>query len=225
MKYTGRRIALLIVVISSLGLILYNYISYHHVDMMHVIVSTFYLFLGWRIGKQYDKVKCLSEKDLLTGSYNRRFAMEVFPRLKSMSDRKAQKLIIFLMDVDNFKSINDRYGHATGDRVLELIVSTLKKGCSDSDYMVRWGGDEFVGIFPCTEQSGMNELLVRIHNKLNELSSRISVGISVSVGYATYPDDGLELKDLIKVADSMMYIDKHSKMNKQKIGSLVSNGN
>jgi diguanylate cyclase (GGDEF)-like protein len=213
MKYTGRIISLLIVAISSLGLILYNYISHVHMNMIHVIVAAFYLFFGWWLGKQYDKVKYLSEKDLLTESYNRRFVMDIFPKLKSLSDRKAQKLIIFLIDVDDFKSINDQFDHATGDHVLQLISSTLKKVFRDSDYIIRWGGDEFLGIIPCTDESGMNELQIRLHNELNTLSNMVSADVSVSVGYATYPDEGIGLNDLIKIADRKMYSDKRGKHN------------
>jgi diguanylate cyclase (GGDEF)-like protein len=211
MKYTGRIISLLIVAISSLGLILNNYISHGYFDGIHVIVSAFYLFIGWWLGKRYDKVKYLSEKDLLTECYNRRFVIDIFPKLKRLSDRKAQKLIIFLIDVDDFKSINDQFDHATGDRVLQLISSTLKKAFRDSDYIVRWGGDEFIGIFPCTDESGINELQIRLHNELNTLSNMVSEHVSVSVGYATYPDEGNELNDLIMIADRKMYSDKRGK--------------
>lgn len=213
MKYTGRIISLLIVAMSTLGLILYTYIFHVYLDMTHVIVSAFYLFFGWRLGKQYDKVKYLSEKDLLTESYNRRFVMDIFPKLMSLSDRKMQKLIIFLIDVNDFKSINDKYDHAMGDRVLQLISSSLKKAFRDSDYIVRWGGDEFLGIFPCTDESGMNELQIRLHNELNTLSNMVSADVSVSVGYAVYPDEGNDLNDLIQIADRKMYIDKRGKNN------------
>ncbi|MGF7047670.1 diguanylate cyclase (GGDEF)-like protein [Paenibacillus sp. DS2015] len=225
MRYTGRIMALLIVVISSIGIILYQYLSHDYIDMIYVSVSVFYLLFGWRLGKQYDKVKYLSEKDVLTGSYNRRFIKDAFPKLKSMSDRKDQKLIVFLIDVDDFKLINDQYGHATGDRVLQLIASTLKKACRGSDYMVRWGGDEFVAIFPCTEQPDLNELHLRLHNELNKLSNKISIDVSVSIGHATYPDEGAGLNDLVKIADRKMYNDKRGNNNNQKVERLASNGN
>lgn len=224
MKYTGRIISLLIVAISSLGSILYNYISYVYLGMIHAIVLAFYLYIGWWLGKQYDKVKYLSEKDLLTESYNRRFVIDIFPKLKSLSDRKIQKLVVFLIDVDDFKSINDLYDHETGDRVLQMISSTLKKALRDSDYIIRWGGDEFLIILPCTDESGMNELQIRLHNELNTLSNMVSADISVSVGYATYPDEGTELNDLIKIADRKLYSDKHVKNNDKGILGGILNG-
>jgi len=223
MKYTGRIISLVIVVISSLGLIVYNDIVNSYMDIMYLFVSAFFLFLGWRLGKQYDKVKYLSEKDLMTGSYNRRFIVDRFPKLKSRSDRRVQKLLIFLIDVDDFKLINDHYGHATGDRVLQMIANALKKECGHLDYLIRWGGDEFVCIFPCTEESELNERYLSLRNGFNKLSTRISVNVSASIGHATYPDEGVELNDLIKIADKNMYRDKRCRKN-QDVKKLVCNG-
>jgi diguanylate cyclase (GGDEF)-like protein len=206
MKYTGRMISLLIAVANLLGFILYSYIPHAYL----VAIASIYLIFGWWLGNQYDKVKYLSEKDLLTGSYNRRFLMDIFPKLRRRSDRKARKLIVFLIDVNQFKSINDQYGHAAGDRVLQMISNALKKAFRESDYVARWGGDEFVGIFPCREQSGMNEVQNRLHNEINKLSKKVSMDVSVSVGFATYPDEGIELIDLIKIADRKMYVDKRA---------------
>ncbi|OAB47854.1 GGDEF domain-containing protein [Paenibacillus antarcticus] len=223
MKYKGRIISLVIVVMSAVGLIVYNDIVNGYIDIMYLFVSAFFLFLGWKLGKQYDKVKYLSEKDLMTGSYNRRFMVDKFPKLKSRSDRRAQKLLIFLIDVDNFKLINVHYGHTTGDRVLQMIANALEKECGHLDYLIRWGGDEFVCVFPCTEVSELNERYLSLHNGFNKLSSRISVNVSASIGHAIYPDEGVELNDLIKIADKNMYRGKRCR-NNQDNKKLVING-
>lgn len=209
MKYTGRIISLLIVMLSSLGLIIYNYLFHGFLDVIHVTVSAFYLAFGWWLGTQYDKVKYLSEKDLLTESYTRRFVMDMFPKLRSLSDRKGQQLILFLIDINNFKSINDQHDHAMGDRVLQLIANTLKSIFRESDYVVRWGGDEFLVILPCTVESGMQELQSRLHYELSALSSLVPMTVTVSAGYAVYPNEGRGLDDLIKIADRKMYTNKY----------------
>lgn len=211
MKFTGRLLSLLIVVLSSLGVILYSFVSHGYLDMIHLIVAACYILFGWWLGKQYDKVKYLSEKDLLTESYNRRFVVELFPKLKHLSQRRAQKLIIFLLDVDDFKSINDQHDHAMGDHVLQLISNTLKHMLRDSDYIVRWGGDEFLIILPNLDEPEMKQLQNRLHCELKPLSNVVSLDVSVSIGYAIYPDEGTELNDLIKIADKKMYSDKRGK--------------
>ncbi|MEK4259397.1 MULTISPECIES: GGDEF domain-containing protein [unclassified Paenibacillus] len=216
MRYSGRIISLLIVAISSLGLIIYNFATNGHLDMIHIIVSIFYIFFGWWLGKQYDKVKYYSEKDLLTECYNRRFVKNIFPKLKSQSDRNSEKFVVFIIDVDDFKSINDLHDHAMGDRVLQLISHVLTNTFRRTDYVARWGGDEFLVLLPYADELGMNELQNRLHNDLNTLSNVGSLEVSVSVGYAIYPDEGNGLNDLIKVADRKMYSEKRGKDGKLK---------
>ncbi|WP_282937619.1 GGDEF domain-containing protein [Paenibacillus sp. RC67] len=221
MKYTGRIVSLLIVMISSLGLIVYNYIFHGLLDVIQFTVSAFYLFFGWWLGKQYDRIKYLSEKDLLTESYTRRFVIDRFPKLQSLSDRKGQQLILFLIDVNNFKSINDQHDHAMGDRVLQLIAHTLKSIFRESDYVVRWGGDEFLVILPCTDESGMQERQSRLHHELNALSGQVPMTVTVSAGYAVYPDEGKGLDELLKIADKKMYTNKYgNQANKERRISL-----
>lgn len=211
MKYTGRIVSLLNAMIGSLGFNLYYYIVQGIVEWFHIVASVLYLSLGWGLGKQYDKVKYLSEKDILTQSYNRRFVMDSFPKLQSLSDRKGQKLIVFLIDIDDFKQINDKHDHAMGDRVLQLISDTLKHAFRESDYVVRWGGDEFLVLLPCADETGIHELQHRLDKELSKLSNTVLMDVSVSVGSAVYPDEGVSLDELIKIADGKMYSDKRSK--------------
>lgn len=211
MKYTGRIVSLLNAMIGSLGFNLYYYIVQGIVEWFHIVASVLYLSLGWGLGKQYDKVKYLSEKDILTQSYNRRFVMDSFPKLQSLSDRKGQKLIVFLIDIDDFKQINDKHDHAMGDRVLQLISDTLKHAFRESDYVVRWGGDEFLVLLPCADETGIHELQHRLDKELSKLSNTVLMDVSASVGSAVYPDEGVSLDELIKIADGKMYSDKRSK--------------
>lgn len=211
MKYTGRIVSLINAMIVSLGFILHYYTVHGNVEWFHIVALVIYLGLGWQLGNKYDKVKYLSEKDILTQSYNRRFVMDSFPKLQSLSDRKGQKLIVFLIDIDDFKLINDRYNHAMGDRFLQLISDTLKHTFRESDYVVRWGGDEFLVLIPCTDVTGIKELQQRLDKELSKLSSTVLIDVSVSVGYAVYPDEGRSLDELIKIADGKMYSNKRSK--------------
>ncbi|GAA3401393.1 GGDEF domain-containing protein [Paenibacillus hodogayensis] len=211
MKYRGRFISLLVVVTSSLGLLLYNYVFHGFLDMIYVIATVCFLAIGWGMGKQYDEVKYLSEKDLLTESYNRRFLATIFPKLKQLSDKKSRKLIILLIDVDNFKSINDQYNHSMGDFVLQRISIVLKNLFRVTDYIVRWGGDEFLILVPNPDESWINQPQDRLRLEYKSLSKMISMDVTVSIGYAIYPDEGTELKDLIEIADRKMYRDKYDK--------------
>ena len=117
------------------------------------------------------------------------------------------RLALIMCDVNYFKRINDRYGHLMGDYVLAQVATILKYCVRGSDYIVRYGGDEFVIILPETEETGANIVLQRIHQKVAEWDRENRVGefpISVSLGlYHHVPGQAAE-KDLAE-ADSRMY--------------------
>lgn len=214
MKYTGRILSLLIAVIYSAGFIVYHDMTQVNWGMDLAVVCS--IILGWRLGKQYDKVKYCSEIDELTGSYNRRFAMELFPKLKLLSYKKRGSLVILLIDVNDFKLINDQHDHMMGDAVLQGISSTLQGMFRKRDYVCRWGGDEFVIIVSDSDESQVSQLQERIHGGLQQISGDITLPLSVSVGYAVYPREGTQLMTLVQLADHKMYADKQHKKDGEK---------
>jgi GGDEF domain-containing protein len=100
MKYSGRIGLLLIVLVSAIGFMIYNWIKHDEMDTASLIISGVYLILGWRLGEKYDKAKYDSERDALTNLYNRRYFLEISPKMKVLSDRRAEKLIILFIDVE-----------------------------------------------------------------------------------------------------------------------------
>ncbi|MBP1932554.1 GGDEF domain-containing protein [Ammoniphilus resinae] len=160
---------------------------------------------------QYDKAKFLAEKDVLTEVYNRRFVYGIFDKMVIKVNANHQKLSLFVVDVNEFKSINDTYGHEVGDEVLLRISNTLLQNTRKVDVVARWGGDEFLIIAPFTDREGTAVIIKRIEKELQELSKQMKADISVSIGTAMYPTDAKTLDDLIKVADKNMYQVKESK--------------
>lgn len=211
MRHQGRMLSLLIVIFSTAALLLYNYFVYSRIDLVYIAAALCYGLMGWQMGKHYDKVKYNTLHDSLTKTYNRRFVAQIFPKLLSLSERKGEKLILFIIDVDNFKQINDLHHHETGDLVLRRISQILTESFRQSDYVIRWGGDEFVVILPCAKESGMAQLLAYLQNRMKQLSAELSIDVSVSIGYAVYPDQGEQLDELLLVADKMMYQEKNRK--------------
>lgn len=165
--------------------------------------------VGIAAGVIYDRVKELSLRDDLTSSYNRRFLAEVTPSLFSRAVRLKQSIRVTVIDCDDFKKINDENGHATGDTVLRVISHLLMKDNKEDDYVVRWGGDEFV-LISCEGNDCSSSLgnLQRLNTKLKALSQDMSLSLSVSIGTAAFPEDGAGLEDLIRVADYRMYQSK-----------------
>lgn len=219
LKYKGRIVTTLISIIVGIPYVAYNYQTLQSsirtfIDTTVLIVTTVTL---WWLGKQYDKAKFYSEKDYLTGLYNRRFIEEIFPKLIS-SAKKIEQLSILILDCNDFKQINDTYGHKYGDLVLENISTILLKSTSVSDIIARWGGDEFLIISPFSAQTGTEVMIKRIENGLRELSQKTEKKISVSAGFAIYPNDGKDMDSLIKIADKNMYklktLSKKATLNK-----------
>jgi diguanylate cyclase (GGDEF)-like protein len=201
-KYTGRLVASSLDLIFILFYVLSYYITYGKIQSFELIGDTFSLALTWWCGKQYDKAKYFAERDVLTEAYNRRFALN---RFKKWIGQRKGKLSVLMIDVDNFKSINDTHGHLMGDKVLKLIASILCQHTRKCDIVARWGGDEFLIIAPNIDEQASQNLSRRIEKGLQEVTKKLPITVTVSVGGATYPTYAKDLDGLIKVADRSMY--------------------
>lgn len=210
MKYTGRITGLIIMLMTIIAVRLYAYIYLDYSFSNPPYPGMIALLVAYWVGKQYDKVKFYSEKDSLTGFYNRRFVDELLPSLLAKMDRKNEKLSIAILDCDNFKAINDRYGHRKGDLVLQELSALLLTTIRKNDIVARWGGDEFLIVAPCAGEEDIKQILKRFNNELLELSKKMQIAISLSSGYAIYPSDTKKIEDLISIADSKMYSFKNA---------------
>ncbi len=148
--------------------------------------------------------------DPLTGCHNRRFFDQFLDREVQRHARYNIPLTLVFVDVDRFKSVNDDMGHAMGDRLVQHVVSLLQRHVRGSDYVFRWGGDEFVALMSCTERDAASK------------SAQLKAGFAVSVqGWALPPGLGLSvgcaelghaagnIEALLEEADARMYADKH----------------
>lgn len=207
LKYTGRIITTFISMLVGIPYTLYNYFSLQSFGRFIIDSSIMSItcIICWWLGKQFDRAKYFSEKDDLTGLYNRRFVEALLPKLIAQVDRNNKQLCVSILDCNNFKKINDNYGHKTGDLVLRNFSDLLLSCNRDGDIVARWGGDEFVIIAPFTDRQGIEVLFNRIEQKLLDLSKKIGIDISISVGVAVYPTDGNDIDHLIKIADQNMY--------------------
>lgn len=169
------------------------------------------LALAWWFGKQYDKEKFLSEKDALTGVYNRRYCDKTIHKLLHEAKLKSEQLGIFIIDIDNFKGINDTYGHCVGDLVLKDISKLLMSITRKSDTVFRWGGDEFLLLTPNMDRDGAKKTIERINKSINVgVQKATNVNFSISAGFAIYPEDGHTFDELLSIADKKMYQIKKS---------------
>ncbi|NOU53713.1 GGDEF domain-containing protein [Brevibacillus borstelensis] len=211
MGYTGRIVTSISVFFTHSLYIVYYYYRDGKVEALDLYSFPFLILFAYWAGKQYDKVKYLSDKDTLTGVYNRRFVLNSFEKIASLANRTNSKLFVLLIDCDNFKEINDRHGHHKGDMVLTAIAETLIRSTRKSDIVARWGGDEFLIIGHHKDETGLQTILSRLHNELENLYEQVNIdNVSVSIGSAIFPDQSRDLDELIRSADVDMYERKKS---------------
>ncbi|MBI5005585.1 MAG: diguanylate cyclase [Nitrosomonadales bacterium] len=157
------------------------------------------------------RLEGLSRQDPLTGLGNRNELEEAWEKMEGHARRHDRNIVILLMDLNNFKPINDTHGHHVGDHVLIEVAARLHKNMRVTDTVVRLGGDEFVIL---ANDIATNEGIGALEDKIREVISepiRIDdsvLQVGVSIGFARYPSDGTTLSDLMQHADSAMYQDK-----------------
>ncbi|MFZ2309272.1 MAG: GGDEF domain-containing protein [Rhodoferax sp.] len=152
--------------------------------------------------------------DPLTGLANRLLLVDRFQLAMQHAKRSRQQFAVLMVDLNKFKAINDTYGHAAGDTVLITVAQRLVSVVRSSDTVARLGGDEFVLII---ESVAEREQVVALGRKLIDmlaepvqLDSGDVVSLGGSIGFAWYPSDGDNLKDILEVADQAMYFCKTS---------------
>jgi len=125
---------------------------------------------------------------------------------KALTQNK--KFYVVMIDIDRLKATNDNYGHLTGDKIIVRIASELFKVTRKNDVIIRFGGDEFIGIFFNIDKEGLRYKLDSINRKLKSspvFLQGTKISPSFTYGIACFPDNGVELDELIKVADEKMY--------------------
>ena len=152
----------------------------------------------------------LAYHDALTGLPNRRLLQDRLLQAIAHADRASHKVAVLLLDLDDFKEVNDTFGHRIGDAALQQVVARLSSRMRASDTLARTGGDEFTVISEVTNQQGARTLVSALESAL-VLPLKVEgklVRTGVSVGFALYPDDGTDPVELCASADRAMYTAK-----------------
>jgi diguanylate cyclase (GGDEF)-like protein len=157
----------------------------------------------------FKKLEKLAIRDGLTGLYNRRHFGEVFKKEYKKSKRHLQPLSCLMIDLDYFKAINDNYGHQYGDFVIAQSAQILKRLVRDTDFVARYGRDEFIAILPNTDLQGafiLAERIRKIFEKNKFTKEKISESVTISAGISSTSDSNvLSDDDLIANADKALY--------------------
>jgi len=155
--------------------------------------------------RMHREVSHRAVTDGLTGLFNRRYFEELLDRELQRAERHGREFSLALVDVNDFKLYNDRYGHQAGDEALAALGAALRMSLRSSDLAARYGGDEMVVILPETRLEKAYQLFAkRVRNAMGEALRSLSpdrTAIGVTVGIASYPQDGKDAHDLVLAAD------------------------
>ncbi|MCS6972217.1 MAG: diguanylate cyclase [Turneriella sp.] len=151
--------------------------------------------------------------DELTGIYNRRFFDQALIREFKQAQRHHREFSLLVLDIDNFKRINDTYGHTTGDAVIAALGQLLRQCTRSEDTPCRIGGEEFAVLLPETGADGAIVVGEKIRKEFSQLKIA-TLTLSLSGGIATYPVDATKPEDLLDRADQMLYFAKYSGKNR-----------
>ena len=156
----------------------------------------------------------LARTDHLTGVANRRYFFEVANMEVKRARRHDRPFSVTYMDIDNFKAINDSYGHSVGDSLLQSISKTIKSNVRDIDIVARLGGDEFAILMPETDSASAYAVVERIQESLMRVVRKNLWPVSFSIGVATWARPPQTVDDMLRDADMLMYSVKSSGKNR-----------
>ncbi|MEE8408811.1 MAG: GGDEF domain-containing protein, partial [Myxococcota bacterium] len=176
---------------------------------------------------QYKRMSESTYRDGLTGLYNRQYLEERLVDEVARSTRYERPLSVLFMDIDDFKTINDSFGHRAGDRVLLALSALLQANSGStaatrnraSDIPARYGGDEFVLVLPETSTAGAKIKAERVRAAMQalpppECTDGFDESVTVSIGVASFPNDAKDSEALIDAADKALYIAKKKGRNR-----------
>ena len=162
--------------------------------------------------RRYEEMRQQADLDFVTGLFNHRFMQVYLERLVTAEATRRRSFALLLMDVDDFKTINDTYGHSMGDRVLQAVADQLKLMTDRVGTVGRFGGDEFIVVLPNHSREEACAFAQAFQDWLANYALRTPggqrIGIVVSCGLAVFPEDGEQRQELLAVADAQLYQQK-----------------
>ena len=219
----GRRAALCISLVSALAYFLTEQMTGHFSG--HPFIPQFnalawlgaFLFVTYFVSalrRSHDYQRQLARTDDLTGVINRRSFFETSQLEINRARRHKRPFTVAYMDVDDFKLVNDRYGHSIGDTVLKTVSQTIKSNIRDIDVVARLGGDEFVILMPETDKEAAQTVIARVHQNMSDIMRDYGWPITFSIGVVTWATPPRTVDIMLKQADDAMYEVKNSGKNR-----------
>lgn len=176
------------------------------------------------IEKEYHaKLFNFAARDALTGLYNKRFMVNELENYSRIARRSGRAFSIIMIDIDDFKQINDRFGHLTGDEYLKHLAELITYSLREQDIAGRIGGEEFLIILPETTIDGAFQLAVRTRKKVEDFvlhRQNHRIQTTISAGVCQFDNKIKDIKEFMELVDQAMYEAKKSEKNKVMLASL-----
>lgn len=161
-----------------------------------------------------EKLRTQSLRDPLTGLYNRRYMEDALERYLSLAERTGTATSVLMIDLDNFKRVNDTCGHAKGDAVLRDVAGQLVGTLRPSDVVARYGGEELMVILPNCGIADAADKAEMLRKRIESLSEAHGIQVSASFGIASVPETSVNAADVIPMADAALYAAKEGGKNR-----------
>lgn len=174
--------------------------SYHNHKLVH------------HLDMAEERLRLLSNTDELTGTFNRRYFFQQAAKEFERAKRYDHHFSIAILDFDNFKHVNDEHSHLAGDEAMKRIAQICQSGLRQIDVFARYGGDEFIFLFPDTNAREAQECLNRILARIGALHFQYAgraITIRASIGVAEFQKNMSDLNDILREADFALYVAKH----------------
>lgn len=172
-----------------------------------IIIVYAYILMG-RVERARHRSEHVSRTDPLTGLLNRRGLAEATTGWLANTRQSERRLVVMFADLDHFKTVNDRHGHAEGDRVLIKVADLLMESTRSTDLVARYGGDEFVLLLTDTELSAAQAVAQRIQSSIEEWMRNNDFICGISIGVSEAPPGELNLTDVLHSVDGLLYAAK-----------------
>ncbi|MBV9211543.1 MAG: GGDEF domain-containing protein [Acidobacteria bacterium] len=226
--FVGKRAGLGVLILSgavwtTLALTTSHLYSHPSIPYWNILTRLSFILIFANILTSLKKVleheQELARTDYLTGVANRRYFYELADMEIKRARRHERPFSVTYMDIDDFKEVNDRFGHSAGDMLLRTITETIKSDVRSIDTVTRLGGDEFAILMPETGSEAARAVVNRIQKSLLKVVRQNGWPVTFSIGVATWTNPPRTVDEMVKRADTLMYAVKGS--GKNRVGHEV----
>jgi len=225
--FTRRSIGFIFSILSALTWLIADLTSgttYSHSDIHYwngvARLGSFFIltFILSTLKNTLRQEKELSRTDFLTGTRNRRYFMELLNMEINRARRYDRPFTVVCIDLDNFKTVNDCYGHSTGDMILRSVARTVQENIRVTDTVARLGGDEFAILLPETGRNVAETILRKVRNINLDIMQEHGWPVTLSVGVVTFTRAPSTVDETLRISDQLMYAAKNNGKNRNQYG-------